>query len=165
MLINSDYITPTFLLVLIFVQILFIIFFNISALKNYGENQTIYLTGTDPQCQYQGVPALNPKNQCIVPNRLYYNEYYVNTPYNMYTLSKTSQTNTLICSPLCTAAGGSILQTGACSKNITTYSDCLNDLAPVSGCREASKPLAQLTVSGNKIYYYAAAVVTNPMQC
>lgn len=166
MLIHSDYLAPTFLLTLIFVQLIFIIYFNIRSLTNYGTNQLIYLTGTDPQCQNANINALNPKNQCIVPGKTYYNEYFVQNNSNTYILGKNIKTPVSVCAVLCSNANGSINNSGQCSKNIPAYNNCLNDLAPVSGCNQASKPLAQLQVSSTQTnYYYAQNVLTDLTEC
>lgn len=164
---HADYLAPTFLLTLIFVQLFFIIYFNYTALRNYGQNQVIYLTGTDPQCEVEGLPDFNPQNICTVGGgKKFSGEYYINTPQNTYILSKTPQTNISVCTPFCVNANGTIDKSGNCSKTIPAYTDCLSELEPINGCKQAEKPLAKLVVNPNQtIYYYAKAVLTNLNDC
>ena len=162
---HSDYITPTFLLTLIFVQITFIIYFNYNALRTYGENQVIFLTGTDPQCQYDDIAEINIKNKCV-SGKEYQDDYFVTTPENSFVLGTVPKTNVAVCTPLCAASEGSISKTGDCSKSIAAYSNCLADLVPVPGCKEAAKPLAKLVISPTSTrYYYAQTVLTKTSEC
>lgn len=159
---HSDYLAPTFLLTLIFVQIFFIIYFNVQALRNYAENQTIYLTGTDPQCEVEGLPDLTEQNECVKTK----GTYYVTTPLNTYLVAKTPQTNVKVCSSLCTNSGASIIKTGDCSKSIASYTNCLAELTPINGCKQAERPLAKIDVSPSQtVYYYAQSILTNPNDC
>jgi hypothetical protein len=163
---HSDYLAPTFLITLLFVQIFFIIYFNYKALRNYGENQIIYLTGTDPQCEIQGLPNLNPENECVQGRTYGVGNYYITTPQNTYVIGKTPKTNVSVCSKLCTSSGASITKTGDCSKNIANYTNCLAELVPIDGCKQAERPLAKIDVSPSQtVYYYAQAVLTNPNDC
>lgn len=161
---HSDYLAPTFLLTLIFVQLVFIIYLNVVALINYSGNQVITLTGTNPQCNIEGVAQLNSSNICT-DGTTYSGQYFTQTPQNTYTLGKVPKTNYTVCSSLCTNSGGSISKTGDCSKSIAAYTNCLIDLLPVSGCKQASKPLAQLKVNSQTVYYYAQNLVQNSIQC
>ena len=158
---HSDYLAPTFLLTLIFVQIIFIIYFNVQALRNYGENQKIYLTGTDPQCSIENIPELNKNNVCSRNGN-----YFVQTPENTFIINKVAQTNISVCSPLCTNTGASINKNGDCSKSVAAYTNCLQELTPITGCKQASKPLAKLKVSDTQtVYYYAQKLVQNSNDC
>lgn len=162
---HSDYLAPTFLLTLIFVQVVFILYFNYVALRNYGENQIIYLTGTDPHCVINDLPDLNSKNACK-QGSTYEGDYYITTSQNTYVLTKTPVTNITACSVLCTDSGGSINKNGDCSKGIASYNNCLADLTPITGCKQAERPLAKLNVNNKQTaYYYAKTVLNNTRDC
>ena len=144
---TADFITPIFLLALIFIEIVLIAFFNWISLSNLKKNRDIQLTGTDTTCTYSSLPELKSNDLCTSSN-----DYFHTTLDGIiYKLSSTITPYQQICRSFCS---GGVQKDGSCASQNSNYTGCISDLENTTGCKESSKPLAEK----DGVKYYASGI-------
>jgi hypothetical protein len=144
---HADFITPLFLLVLIFLEFIMIAYFSYSALTTITQNSVIQLTGTDSSCVYDNLPTLTSADLCTGTAN-----YFNTTPDGViYQLGTNVSSYQQVCRSYCP---GGVDKTGACITPNSNYTNCVSDLENTSGCKDSAKPLAEI----GGVYYYASKI-------